>query len=201
MKKKLLIILPSLTNGGTEHQTIKIINHLKNKYNIYLLVFSDNLDLLNNVKLDISKIFTLNSSINTFSFKKNFSRDFLKLISDIRKIIIINKFDIVLSNLPISHIVIRLIRLKTRFKLINIHHSLQFQAHKPNTLMKVFMKLNTYLAKKYDDINIFVSDAARKDQLQLLRISFEKTKIINNGITIEHFKFEEEILRKKIILL
>jgi glycosyltransferase involved in cell wall biosynthesis len=184
MKKKLLIVLPSLTNGGAEHQTVKIINYLKDEYDISLLVFSNNLNLLSNVKLHTLNVFILKNSVNTFSFRNIFSRNFLKLISEIKNIMILNQFDIVLSNLPISHTVMRLVRFKIRFKLINIHHSLQFQAHRPHFIMKVFMRLNTYLANKYDNMNIFISEASRKDQLTLLKVPLEETIVINNGVTI-----------------
>jgi len=179
-----LIVLPSLTNGGAEHQTVKIINYLKDEYDISLLVFSNNLNLLSNVKLHTLNVFILKNSVNTFSFRNIFSRNFLKLISEIKNIMILNQFDIVLSNLPISHTVMRLVRFKIRFKLINIHHSLQFQAHRPHFIMKVFMRLNTYLANKYDNMNIFISEASRKDQLTLLKVPLEETIVINNGVTI-----------------
>lgn len=187
-KKNILFVIPTLNNGGGEHQTIKMINYLRKSYNIYLLTFTTKIELQGLLELEDDKLFFLNTAINTFSFKKILSLDMFRLIQNVSNIVDSVEPNIVIANLPVSHFVMRIVKFifKTQYKLINIHHSLQFKAHKATSLMKIFMMYNSYLANRLDDSNIFISNAVKNDQLQLLRIPLSKTQVIYNGVTIKN---------------
>lgn len=182
--KRLLIVIPTLNTGGAEYQTINMINFLKNYFDVFIIVLSSNIDLIETLEIEDTNIFVLNTDYNTFSLKKILS---IKIFNIVKKISNLNekiKPDVVFANLPISHYILRLVKYKSNhvFKLVNIHRSLQFKAHTPNIIMEIFMKYNSFLANKYDYLNIFISNACRNDQLNYLQVPVEKTKVIYNGI-------------------
>ncbi|MBU3015750.1 glycosyltransferase [Poseidonibacter lekithochrous] len=182
--KKLLIVIPTLNTGGAEHQTINMINFFKNHFEVFIIVLSSNIDLIKNLEIENTNIFVLKTNYNTFSLKKILSIKIFDVVKEISNLTEKIKPDIIFANLPITHYILRLVKYKSnhKFKLVNIHRSLQFKAHAPNVIMKIFMKFNSFLANKYDYLNIFISNACRNDQLNYLKIPLEKTKIIYNGI-------------------
>ena len=185
MIKKILFVIPDLGRGGAEYQTVNMVNCFAKKFDVYLLIFSKEDVLVKYLEIEKENIYFLNSKLNSFSFKKILSLDFLALMDKIYNIFNQKKFDIVLANLPISHFIMRLVLDKGYdFKLINIHRSLQFIANKPNILMKIFMKYNSFLARKYDTLNIFISEASKKDQLRFLDIDEDKTRVIYDGVKL-----------------
>lgn len=190
--KKLLIVIPTLNIGGAEHQTINMINFLKNHFEVFIIVLSSNIDLIKHLEIEDSNIFVLNTNYSTFSLKKIISIKIFDVVKEISNLTEKIKPDIVFANLPITHYILRLVKYKSghNFKLVNIHRSLQFKAHVPNVIMKIFMKFNSFLANRYDYLNIFISNACRNDQLNYLKIPLEKTKIIYNGIKPINIDYE-----------
>jgi glycosyltransferase involved in cell wall biosynthesis len=185
-KKKILFVIPALYSAGAEHQTVDIVNKLQNDYNVFLLVLSEPLNILKRVNLKKESIFLFNSSFNTLSFRNTNIKEIYYIVKEINVIISNNNIDVVYGNLPISHFILRLVKLfrKKNFKLCNIHHSLQYSANPLNSYKyKIFNSINNILSYLNDDINIFISNASKKDMMKYFYFK-KQTKVIYNGIEI-----------------
>ena len=185
-----------------------MINRFKNEFNIFLLVLGNDLTILDRLEIEKNHIFVLNSTLNTLSFKNMNFKDFFHIINEVKKVIKIHNIDLVYANLPISHFVMRIVKVFsiTKFKLCNIHHSLQYIANPLNGIVhKTFNLINNLFSYISDDLNIFISHASKEDLLRYFYIKKKQSRIIYNGIDIpevtQNNPFSEKYTNKfKIVI-
>lgn len=184
--KKILHVLRCFSNGGTEKYVINLFKETYKDYDNYLLVFEDIQsyeELLNDMEIKIIKIDNLKNS-NLITFMKN-----------IRKIIHNNKIDIVYSythyNSGIISLCAFLEGVKTR-----ITHS-----HRSSSEQKLTFKYSIYRFISKLLINTFTTEKLACSNEAGKDLFFGKFNLINNGIEIDKYKYNDtkrSILRKKL---
>ncbi|KAA9327388.1 glycosyltransferase [Adhaeribacter soli] len=169
-KPSVCFVLPSLTLGGAELQAVTQVHALKaDGYDVSLAVLSNVIDnsLLEKFGLGKENVLILDQPDNTPSFKVILKSELFgyQVASFLKR----KGVQVAIANLPLAHFILRVTKLIApllglKFRLINYHHSLQYQANPVNTLgKKVFYKLNLLLSKRTDDTNIFISKACFQD--------------------------------------
>jgi glycosyltransferase involved in cell wall biosynthesis len=169
-------VIPSVEYGGAELQVINQINYLlKAKINIILIVLDDIKGLRDKIDLPADKVFEL-----LFPIYPSYAKAIFKaptLIENILGILKKQKVNTVVANLPFSHYIMRLVKMKAnitnqRFRLINYHHSLQYtESPLDNFFKKAFNVFNSTLARFSDDKNIFISNASKIDVQEHLYVT------------------------------
>ncbi len=168
-KNTILYVLPCLDYGGAELQTISQINaFVKQGYSVHLLLLNNIIALNELLEIPTTHLHTLFFPYTTPSLKAILQAR--TLISPIAKII--HQFDIshVMAILPLSHYVMRLVKIsklrntKKELQLIVYHCSMQYEANPLNTMGKrLFNQANKQLAKWADNTSICVSKAVQKN--------------------------------------
>ena len=193
-KKNILFIIPSLDIGGAETLVIKKINELNKVYNVFLVVLSNELYLKPNLDIEEKRIYILNSKFKTLSLKSSDLTELISVSKKIKNIIYKNQVNTVLANLPISHFILRVIKLisiVSKVKVVNIHHSMQFSANPIKSIKnRIFLTIDNILSVLYDNRNVFVSKAVEKDICKHFFIPKNKREVIYNSITT-YDKFTE----------
>ena len=188
---KILFIIPSLSLGGAEHETIDQVNYLfKEKYDVSLLVLSNKIELYSKLEIPKSNIHILNIKNLTTTRFRNLTK-FPTALKSINKIIKENQFKTVIAALPLSHILMRLHQFiyKTDYNLWCFHKSMQYQATPLNSIpKKAVHSLNKKLSKRYDYGHIFISEAVRKN--------ISENLTINNGFVIHNAIHKREVSSK-----
>ena len=182
MDKRILYIIPSLTTGGAEHQTINQLNHLHaSGIDVHLIVLSDQVPLINQLDLDSSRVHILGIP--------GLVKVLLSTISSVpmgvfhlRKLIIKLSPSIVLAILPLSHLLARLVApLTPAHKLWIYHRSMQYEANPLNTpYKKMFHELVVKLSKKYDYGHIYISEAVKQNIQSLLPT--DRNVVLHNAV-------------------
>ncbi|MHA1845999.1 MAG: glycosyltransferase [Promethearchaeota archaeon] len=183
-KKKLLFVISSLRGGGAERVVVNLINHLeRNKYEPYLVIFENKLDLKRNLKFPI-KIVCL---------EKKSKWDFLKIILKLRKVIKNYKPDSVISFLQYTNIVTVLSTLYQRrnYTLIISERSYP-RKYLANNLFGFIERVLMNFTYKQSDLIIAVSKGIKIVLEEDFRIASKKIKVIYNPIPLE-----EVILKSK----
>ncbi len=166
-KSSILYVLPCLDYGGAELQAITQINAWHQKgYKVYLLLLNEIICLEEQLVIPPTQIYTLHFPYTTPSLSSIVKGR--ELVNPIAKIIQEQQIKQVIAVLPLSHYILRLVKLrafrnkKDSFQLIVYHCSMQYEANPLNTLgKKLFNKVNKQLAKRADDIGICVSKAVQ----------------------------------------
>jgi glycosyltransferase involved in cell wall biosynthesis len=186
--KVVLFIVPNLSYGGAELLLINQINEIttRKEYDLFLVVLNEaDQELLNRVKLPNKKIFILRKRVNVLNSKSILKGIYIAY--NVYKIIRSAGVNKIVSHLPISHYISRVAKIinfccfKNNLKLIQYHHSLQYQASPLDTIgKKIFNYINKTLAFLLDNHHLFVSNSAFID----IKANFyvPKYTIIPNGI-------------------
>jgi len=185
-KPILLQVIPSIAFGGAEIQTLQQMNYLHEEgIEVHLLVLSKIVEFPIEVKFPKERIEVLNFSYDSLVFKavqKSFSL-LLPILQCIQKRHITH----VIAQLPLSHWIMRLTKMRlqitrqTTFQLFHYHRAIQYQENPLDTFgKKAFNRFNSQLAKRTDNGNIFVSQAAFDNISQNLFI--RNPKVIHNVV-------------------
>lgn len=186
--ENILYVIPSLSFGGAEHETIDQLNYLhKVGQKVYLVVLSDRLELIKKLQLPTENIKVFNLKGFTTTRAKNFTK-LPKAIYGVEKIIKENNIKKVIAVLPLSHLIVRLHKFfnRSNYRLWCFHKSMQYEATPINTFSKKVMHFfNKMLSKKYDYGHIFISEAVKKNISTFLKI--KNGHVLHNAV---HFKEE-----------
>jgi glycosyltransferase involved in cell wall biosynthesis len=201
----LVFVIPGLEYGGAETMMIQQINYLQERgFKIGLIILSRGIsaDLYRQLTLPPQNILQLNApsqglTLSAIGFAFSVVGSISEFIQKIRP-------HSVIANLPLSHFQMRLVRLYDTlrgqdYKLINYHHSLQYQANPLNSILKrIFNEFNALLARITDDKSIFISEAVKRDISDHFYVNRRAT-VIPNSIPERHIgKKEGVVFLKKI---
>lgn len=187
-KPILLQVIPSMAFGGAEIQTLQQMNYLHEAgLEVYLVVLSEIHELPISIRFPENRIEVLHFEYDSLTFgavKKAFS-----LVSPLLQLIQKRKISHVIAQLPLSHFVMRLVKMRQKmgvkpapsFRLFHYHRAIQYQENPLDTLgKKAFNRFNNQLAKRTDNGNIFVSQAALDNISQHLFI--QNPTVIHNVV-------------------
>lgn len=168
-----LQVIPSIDFGGAEIQTLQQVNYLhQNGFEVYLVVLSKLRTYPIEVLLPQSHIEVLEFAHESLIFSA--VRTSFKLLRPLLELIEKRRITHVIAQLPLSHWVMRLVKMRSRkrdFQLFHYHRAIQYEENPLDTLgKKIFNRFNHLLAKSMDDGNIFVSQAACQNVSQHLFI-------------------------------
>jgi glycosyltransferase involved in cell wall biosynthesis len=175
--KKLLFVIPALTGGGAERVLLTIINNLDiEKYEITLVLFNKEGDLIKNLK----------NNIKIIIYQKRNKYSLVKLILQLRNTIKSFNKVTVISFLHYTNIisVISCLCLKKKPKLILCEHS-NHRKYLPESKLWYFRKLfMKYTYKKADQI-VAISREMRENLIIDFKLNPHKVNVIYNPIPIE----------------
>ncbi len=167
-KPVLLQVIPSMAYGGAEIQTLQQVNYLHQAgFEVYLAVLNKISEFPIPIEFPESHIEVLHFEYDSLTFqavKKSFS-----LIRPLLQLLQKRQITHVIAQLPLSHFVMRLVKMRQKigkipsasFQLFHYHRAIQYEENPLDTLGKrVFNRFNDQLAKRMDNGNIFVSQAA-----------------------------------------
>lgn len=183
--RKLAIIVPSLGVGGMEVMTLQKIGLLTaNGYDVYLIILSDETNLISQVQLQGKNILCLGLPNHRY-ITKGILNGIFNTVKKIDKFLNHNQIKLVIASLPIAHFVARLVFVLSllslrKLTIISYHHSIIITGngvHK-SYLEKAFNRINYFLAILADSGNIFISHAVREDIL--------KRRFVRNGIVLHN---------------
>ena len=185
-KPVLLQVIPSLAFGGAEIQTLQQMNYLhQNGVEVYLLVLSKVHEYPTEVYFPKNHIEVLGFAYD--SLQLGAVQKSRVLMKPILQFIEKRKITHVIAQLPLSHFVMRLVKIRQKlfrlpsFLLFNYHRAIQYKENPLDTFgKKVFNRANHHLAKSADHGNIFVSQAAYENISQ--HIFVRNAKIIHNVV-------------------
>lgn len=196
--KNLLYVIPTLNIGGAELETIDQINYLyKQNFSVFLIVLSKEYLLKSKLQLPNQNIKILNIKGLTTTRLKNYIK-FPKALSKINKVVEQYQIEVVISVLPLSHMLMRLHQLfyYTSYRSWYFHKSMQYEATEINTLLKkIIIKLNKSLSSKYDHGHIFISEAVKKNISSVLDV--KNGYVVHNAIPIKNISFEKALVYLK----
>jgi glycosyltransferase involved in cell wall biosynthesis len=182
---KILYVIPSLSPGGAEHETIDQVNYLyKKNHNVYIVVLSNQIELYGKLELPKSHVFILNLKDFTTTRFKNLAK-FPIALKRINKIVKTNQITTIMGVLPLSHILVRLHQCfyKTDYRLWCFHKSMQYQATPLSTFPKKLVHLiNKTLSKQYDYGHIFISEAVKQNISDYLTI--KNGVVLHNAVLL-----------------
>jgi glycosyltransferase involved in cell wall biosynthesis len=186
-KKKLLMVLHSLSGGGAERVAIHLINHLnKDAYHIHLALFEDTLDYPE----------YLDSALEKTCLHKKSRLDFLKLIFRLRRLIRELKPDVVFSLLTYENFVSVLARLflRQKYTLIISEHLYTEKYLREVRLGNVKRHLIKLLYRRADKI-VTVSNAISESLIEDFSVPRNKVITIYNPIPVDEIreKSREEV--------
>lgn len=164
MDRNILFIIPSLSHGGAENQTVQQCNALYDRgWNVFLCVLTSRIPLLERVKLPEKHILILSVRSEVLSVSGVFAR-----ISDIKQLVSFaksNNISRVVANLPLGHWYGRILKIfNSNILLYNYHRSLQYDANPQNTFpKKLFNSIQSGLANFTDNVSICISQAVKEN--------------------------------------
>lgn len=185
--KKIAIFMHNFNGGGAEKVTIKLADELEKRgYNVTFIMRETIGELKNTVPHSINVI-DLNIN-NKSKIIKN-----LKNITALKKIFNANEFDIMLSitfNMSVLAGIAKFIS-RSKMKLFAImHNTISKEKNSLFMLRKLIIKLVNKQIKRF----VFVSDGARLDFIQTMKIDDKKTITIYNPVVSD--EIEEKCLEK-----
>jgi len=184
MKSKLLFVIPSLINGGTQQVLVQLVNSLdKNKYDILLVLFEDIFDYKEELDPSI---------IMVFLHKKD-KWGIFKLVFRLRKIMCDFKPNVVMSFSHYANIVAALptFLIKKEFKFIVCEHSYS-PKYLPDVGLKhlrsCLMKISYARADKIVAVSKGIKEAIETD----FNVKSEKIAVIHNPISLEEIRSKSQ---------
>lgn len=178
--KKILHIFSHLNNAGTEKVIFNICNNIKNndiKFNILVFENGNYEDAFNKIGVNIFKIL---------------EKDKRKRKKELLNFLKMNKYDIV--HVHMSEFMYEAVRMAKKAKInrIILHsHNARQDLPKFAIWYKIYREI--FFIDRYVTDYFSCSVEAAK---WLFPLKYKKTKIINNGINMDTFKFRDDIRRK-----
>ena len=172
--QKYLYVIPTLSPGGAEHQTVNQLNYLATiGIEAHLLVFSDRLDLLEGLDIPKDRLH-LTHIEGAVSLNKRGIVALPSMIRDYRSVVKLVKPDAVIAILPLAHLICRLAAygsLRSYPKLWIYHRSMQYAANPIDTnAKKLFHAFTRHLSAKGDFGHLFISEAVKQNISEELRV-------------------------------
>lgn len=176
--KKLLFVTPTLNGGGAEKVTINLINGLKEKSSVEIVLVVLN---SNNIKLEIPS----NIEVELLDFK-SVRKSSLKL----RALLKLHKPDVVFSSIFHLNIILAIVRLlvKKKYRLVIRESGVVSKKLKDLSLFKRSIFKVLYHFYKLADLVIVQSDYMKKDLIKAIKINKDKVVKIYNPINISEVK-------------
>lgn len=184
----LLQVIPSMAFGGAEIQTLQQMNYLHQAgFEVYLIVLSEINEFPIPLQFPKNHIHVLHFGYDSLTF--NAIKKAHSLVFPILQLLQKRQVTHVIAQLPLSHFVMRLVKMRQQFnpktsstfQLFNYHRAIQYQENPLDTFgKKAFNRFNNQLAKRADNGNIFVSQAAFDNISQHLTIL--NPKVIHNVV-------------------
>jgi glycosyltransferase involved in cell wall biosynthesis len=180
-----LFVIPSLAYGGAETQLINQVNALQkdHSFQVSLLILSKDETLKDMVQLPAERIVSFSQPITYLNFRAVLSA--ASLVKQAADFVLAQKVDVVIANLPYAHFIMRLVKAISRlkghsFKLVNYHHSMQYEESPLNSAGKKFFNQLLAMLTRFDDLNIFISQNVRDNIQQYL--SVRNSVVIHNSV-------------------
>ncbi len=180
---KICYFIPSLHPGGAEFQTVNQLNKLySDGIDVSIIILTNQVQLIDQLNIPKDRIHILNiENITPFGAKSfpqipNALRSLDKVLTSLQP-------NVVLSILPICHLLCRLNKIFTgkKYSLWCYHRSMQFEANPNNTLFKkLFHQGTKVLSGKYDAGHIFISKAVEDNVSENMTI--KNGHVIHNAI-------------------
>lgn len=164
---KILYVISTLEGGGAESQLCSYAVELKNMYpDVHFEICA----------IKSGGVFEKKLTDNGIKYKVLNSKNILKSIILLRRIIKTEQFDIVHSHMFLSDLVSRLATIMTKTKTVATHHGLGKWKKKPLILLDKITKFRV-------DQFIMVSEQSMKLRLEREKYPIAKTQVIFNGIS------------------
>lgn len=183
MKSKLLFVIPSLINGGTQQVLVQLANSLdKNRYDILIVLFEN-----------IQDYKELDPAIDIVCLNKKNIWDIFSLIVKLRKIMINFKPGVVMSFSHYANIVAALpiLLLKKEFKFIVCEHGYPTKYLPDVGLVHLRKCLMNYSYAKADII-IAVSKGIKEVLEKAFKVQSGKIVVIHNPISIDEIESKSQ---------
>ena len=181
--KKIAFFMHNFNGGGAEKVTLKTVEGLMAHGYDVTMIMRENIGELKNCIPD---------GIHIIDLKINNKSKIIKNISNIKKLNKVlkkEKFDIVFGVTFNMSLILALSSFYDTTKLIAImHNTISYEKHRFMRIRKIIMNL---VSKKFKKI-VFVSNGARKDYIDAMKIDESKTITIYNPVV------SEEIIEKSL---
>jgi N-acetylgalactosamine-N,N'-diacetylbacillosaminyl-diphospho-undecaprenol 4-alpha-N-acetylgalactosaminyltransferase len=185
MKKNLSIFIYSLGSGGAERVVSILLNELKNKYNITLILMNDT--IFYEIPENINVIFLENANAFENGIKKLLKLPFLSW--KYSKIIKQNKIDISLSLLTRPNYINVISKLfNNQAKIIISERSFLSEEFKKLNFHSLVSKFLVRLIYKYADFAIAISKGSMVDLIKNFNFPKNKVEVIYNPIDLDYIK-------------
>ncbi len=162
---KILYVIPSLSTGGAELQTINQVNYLnETEGNVELLILSNKTENAHKLTLPKEKIHRYNVKGNV-TLGTSFIMKALPMAFKLATLLKKRKITDVIAVLPASHFVMRLAKtLHQNIRLHQYYRDVYFALYPMNKgFKKFFNSINRWLAEKSDNSSLFISQAVKRD--------------------------------------
>ena len=183
---KYLYIIPSLTPGGAEYQTVNHINYIYSNVteHIYLVVIHKDVDLLPLVKIPSDNVYLLQTKTIKFNHKYIVHQEMMRAAVSLRKIVRYTDTDVMIAVLNSAHYIARLALLanlgRSNVKLITYYRNVYFQLSPLSSLPRKMFNWAMSLMARVDDGTIFISEAVKKDITTHRYVAPKHTVIYNS---------------------
>ena len=178
----ILYLLPSLTTGGAEYQSVNQLNCLYEEgIDVHLVVLSDEVTLLPLLALPADRVHIFGISglrKIVMSTVPNIPKGMIKL----QRLITRLSPDVVLAILPLSHLLARLVAPVTpKHRLWIYHRSMQYEANPLDSNGKrVVQYITRRLSDRYDYGHLYISEAV-KDNVSS-HLPFQRHAVLHNAV-------------------
>lgn len=169
-KAPILVVLPSVTYGGAELQTMMQIRALRTREVPVKLMILSNVILPEVLEMaELSEDCVCRLGGDNAALDRKFLKSMFRLLSPAVALVRNQSIRKIVAHLPPAHIFVRLIFLNLllqgrRVDIFQYHHSEQFRQSPPDTFSKrLFHTVNALVGRLCDRSNIFVSEASRAD--------------------------------------
>ena len=192
--QRILYLLPSLTTGGAEYQSVNQLNRLYEiGADVHLVVLSDEVPLLSQLTLptDRTHIFGISGlRMIVTSTIPNIPKGMIKL----KRLITRLSPDIVLAILPLSHLLARLVAPVTpKHRLWIYHRSMQYEANPLDSNGKrVVQYITRRLSDTYDYGHLYISEAVMENVSS--HLPFPRHAVLHNAVPMK--KVDASVARR-----
>ncbi|WP_210486285.1 glycosyltransferase [Rufibacter aurantiacus] len=192
----LAFIIPSLTIGGAELQTINQINYIVNHnlFDIRLLILSNKVPLYEQIKLQRDHIKILNENSST-TIDKLFFKKLPYILTQTVTFLRDHQVTDILAILPMSQFISRLAKgtnnlLGRNISLSSYYRDVEYKTTPLDTIFKkTFNALNSGLAFLFDNRSLFISNAVHEDIKQ--NIYVRRSLVLPNSLPLNQVNSDE----------
>lgn len=169
----ILYTLPDLHFGGSANLLVQNISCIAENHKVYVIYFGANDTMYNKF---ISK------GVKPIRLNYNGIKDLLSTVKKLRDFLILNKIDVVHSNLYLDKLLVAVASINLRLKKVTSLHSADISKYNQSLKNKLIFKIDNYLHNSIYDKTVVVSDAARMVGLKERKFKPEKLEVVLNGI-------------------